>query len=298
MYMPAPVGETPQQAGNEAGSNAIRQTFPEGLAHQTGGEAAPGKDIAALPDETLAAGVPGHQASLPAEPGRFAEAVTGKAGDRQIVAVRQSPPSGQTPNAGDSIVAGNNMAGGGTAPNKQLAVSDAGVFPVEAGRPMGIGKWEGTSEQKMSALPESGHFVETVTRKSESEQVAANVRQLCLKDQSHRIDDDIVAVINKASGKVMADQGKGFVTSPAGTFLKEGNRVITLEESEAEIVFFDCCRSTLKANNLVTINATPGCKAAVLNAAPASAAASLNPLYYVLPATGALVLYIRSISRE
>jgi hypothetical protein len=131
---------------------------------------------------------------------------------------------------------------------------------------------------------ESSRFIDPAAKK------AGGLQNMCLKDQSLKIDEDVVAVVNKASGKVMVDKGKGFVTAEAGTVLKEGNRVVVLEESGAEIVFSDCCAMPLKANNLVTVNATPGCRAAVVDAAPAApAVAGVHPASWIPPAGGVFI---------
>lgn len=147
-----------------------------------------------------------------------------------------------------------------------------------------------------SAEHDNDHFLETVTKQSTENGQNIKVRQLCLKDQSIKVDDDIVAVINKASGKVMADTGKGFVGAPEGTLLKEDNRVVTLDESVTEIVFFDCCKTTLKSNNMITIKGNPGCKAAILDAA-GHGVAWIHPGSYIPPAAGVFIL-IKGISLE
>lgn len=148
-----------------------------------------------------------------------------------------------------------------------------------------------------ASAAEANRFIETVAKKNDAGQIA-NVRQLCLKDQSLRLDNDVIAVINKVDGKVMADKGKGFVSSPVGTLLKEGNRVVALDQSVAEIVFFDCCRTALKSNNLITISANPGCKAAVVDAGATNvAAAAVHPASYIAPAAGAFIL-IQAISAQ
>ena len=139
---------------------------------------------------------------------------------------------------------------------------------------------------------ETERFIEIVKKPD-----AAPVRQLCLKDQSLKVGEDIVAVLNKASGKVMADKGKGFVTSPVGTFLKEGDRVVALEESGAEVVFFDCCTATLKSNSLINVNANPGCKAAVVDAAAPAAVAGVHPASWIAPAAGVFIV-VKGISLE
>lgn len=154
----------------------------------------------------------------------------------------------------------------------------------------------GLSLQTASIAAETRHFTETIiTKQATAGQPAVTERRYCLFDQSLKIADDIVAIINKESGNVMVDMGKGFVSAPVGTMLKEGYRVITLDGSEAEIVFLDCCRTQLKANNLITINADPGCKVAVLDAtkaAPVAAApAGTHPVAYALPVVGAFLVY-------
>jgi hypothetical protein len=112
-----------------------------------------------------------------------------------------------------------------------------------------------------------------------------------------------VATLNKAEGTVMVDQGKGFASFKAPAKLNEGDRVITLEGSGAEIVFNDGCRAQLKANNMMTIALNPGCKAAIVavNGAAAAggtgatAAGASVPLSYagfsVLAAGTAYVLF-------
>ena len=73
-----------------------------------------------------------------------------------------------------------------------------------------------------------------------------------------------VATVNKAEGTVMVDKGKGFVTSKVNTVLNEGDRVITLAKSGAEITFVDGCKAQLKANNMMVIALNPGCKGAII----------------------------------
>ncbi len=81
-----------------------------------------------------------------------------------------------------------------------------------------------------------------------------------------------VATLHKAEGTVMVDQGKGFASSKASAKLNEGDRVITLDGSGAEIVFNDGCKTELKANNLIVIALNPGCKAAIVAVNGAAAA--------------------------
>jgi hypothetical protein len=111
-----------------------------------------------------------------------------------------------------------------------------------------------------------------------------------------------IATLKKAKGTVMVDRGKGFLTSTVNATLNEGDRVITLDASSAEIVFKDGCGTRLEANNMLVITAVPGCKAAIASvngaetAGAAAGAGSTTPLSHkVIPvlvgATVAGVVY-------
>ncbi len=82
-----------------------------------------------------------------------------------------------------------------------------------------------------------------------------------------------LATLSKAEGKVMVDKGEGFTSATANIKLNQGDRVITLGGSNAEIVFADGCRAQLKPNNMMTISAEQGCKAAIAQVSPAAAGA-------------------------
>jgi hypothetical protein len=82
-----------------------------------------------------------------------------------------------------------------------------------------------------------------------------------------------LATLSKADGKVMVDKGQGYVSATANTPLNQGDRVITLGGSGAEIVFADGCKSELKENHMMEISAEQGCKAALAKVAPAAAGA-------------------------
>lgn len=86
-----------------------------------------------------------------------------------------------------------------------------------------------------------------------------------------------VATLNKADGTVMVDSGKGFVSSKGNAVLNEGDRVITLGGSGAEIVFADGCKVQLKANNMMSIALNPGCKGAIVAVNGATTVASAGP---------------------
>lgn len=91
-----------------------------------------------------------------------------------------------------------------------------------------------------------------------------------------------VATLDEAKGTVMVDKGKGYASTQINTPLNEGDRVITLGNSTAEIVFDDGCKLMLKPNNLVKIERALGCKAtiaAVDGTVPASTARSGAPSF-------------------
>lgn len=104
-----------------------------------------------------------------------------------------------------------------------------------------------------------------------------------------------VATLDRAEGTVMVDQGKGFASSKAPARLNEGDRVITLSGSSADIVFSDGCRTRLQANSLIVIALDPGCKAAIVSVKGATTAGTTgtSPSFAgipVLAATGAYLL--------
>ena len=90
-----------------------------------------------------------------------------------------------------------------------------------------------------------------------------------------------VATLEKLEGTVMVNKGKGYITHKTAVPLNEGDSVVTLKESAAEIVFADGCRAQLKANNMMAISLTPGCKAPIVavnppGPAPLAAGAGTN----------------------
>jgi hypothetical protein len=74
-------------------------------------------------------------------------------------------------------------------------------------------------------------------------------------------DTAAVATLAQVSGKVMVNKGKGFVTAKSGMVLADNDRLITLDESSAAVVFADGCLNTVKANSALAISKALGCKA-------------------------------------
>lgn len=77
-----------------------------------------------------------------------------------------------------------------------------------------------------------------------------------------------VATLEKLEGTVMVNKGTGYTTQKGSVALNEGDSVITLKDSTAEIVFKDGCRAQLKANNMMSISLNPGCKAPIVAVNP------------------------------
>lgn len=74
-----------------------------------------------------------------------------------------------------------------------------------------------------------------------------------------------VATLTQVDGKVMVNKGKGFVTAKAGMGLAENDRLITLDASSAAVVFADGCVNNVKANSVLAVSKTAGCKAQAAN---------------------------------
>ncbi len=74
----------------------------------------------------------------------------------------------------------------------------------------------------------------------------------------------VLASLGDVSGKVMINQGKGYVAARSGMDVREGDRVIALEGAGAQIVYKDGCVTNLKERNLLPVSAG-GCAARPLN---------------------------------
>jgi hypothetical protein len=58
----------------------------------------------------------------------------------------------------------------------------------------------------------------------------------------------------------MVNKGKGFTMAKAGLGLSENDRLITLDDSTASVVFAEGCVNNVKANSVLAISAATGCK--------------------------------------
>ena len=80
------------------------------------------------------------------------------------------------------------------------------------------------------------------------------------------------AKVTEANGKVLVNKGDGLVSTKAGTELVDGDRVVTLDKSNAKVMFADGCELVLEENKILVIDMNLGCKAAVLASAPGAVA--------------------------
>lgn len=86
--------------------------------------------------------------------------------------------------------------------------------------------------------------------------------------------DTGAATLEDLSGKVLMNKGDGLVSGKAGTALKDGDRIVTLDKSGARIIFPDGCSVALQENMIFVINAQLGCKALPVASNPTPAAVS------------------------
>lgn len=94
-----------------------------------------------------------------------------------------------------------------------------------------------------------------------------------------------MASLVSVSGKVLVDQGKGFVTAKPGMKLNDSDRVITLNDSAAAVAYADGCVNMLKSNKLLTIDQEAACsKQALSTQQPLRYAAAIGDTKTDVPA--------------
>jgi hypothetical protein len=74
----------------------------------------------------------------------------------------------------------------------------------------------------------------------------------------------VLASLGDVNGKVMINQGRGFVAARAGMDVSVGDRLIALEGASAQVVYKDGCVTQLKERNLLPVDAK-GCATQPLN---------------------------------
>ena len=81
---------------------------------------------------------------------------------------------------------------------------------------------------------------------------------------AHAAEKIVLAALGDVNGKVMINQGRGFVAARSGMEVSVGDRVIALEGASAQVVFKDGCVTNLKERNLLPVDAK-GCATQPLN---------------------------------
>ncbi len=94
--------------------------------------------------------------------------------------------------------------------------------------------------------------------------IAAAVAALVAATGVQSAERIVLASLGDVSGKVMINQGRGYVAARSGMAVREGDRVIALEGAGAQIVYKDGCVTNLKERNLLPVSAG-GCANLALN---------------------------------
>jgi hypothetical protein len=69
-----------------------------------------------------------------------------------------------------------------------------------------------------------------------------------------------LASLSSVDGKILVNQGHGYVAAKPGMMLSDGDRVIALDGSSAAVVYSDGCVTQLKENNVLALSKSAGCK--------------------------------------
>ena len=94
--------------------------------------------------------------------------------------------------------------------------------------------------------------------------LAAAVAALLAATGAQAAEQLVLASLGDVQGKVMVNQGKGFVAARPGMEVRAGDRVIALDGAAARIVYNDGCVTNLKERNLLPIEAK-GCATQAVN---------------------------------
>jgi hypothetical protein len=69
-----------------------------------------------------------------------------------------------------------------------------------------------------------------------------------------------LASLSSVDGKILVNQGHGYVAAKPGMMLSDGDRVIALDGSSAAVVYSDGCVTQVRENNILAMNQAAGCK--------------------------------------
>lgn len=94
--------------------------------------------------------------------------------------------------------------------------------------------------------------------------IAAAIAALVAATAAQAEERMVLASLGDVSGKVMINQGKGYVAARSGMAVREGDRLIALEGAGTQILYQDGCVTSLKERNLLPVSAG-GCANQPLN---------------------------------
>ena len=112
------------------------------------------------------------------------------------------------------------------------------------------------------------------------------------------------AQLASINGKVLVNQGAGFVQSSRGMLLNTGNQIFVGLEASAVITYVaDNCQVTVPAGRVVTIEVLSPCQNKTVQVQPAAdlpqeaqaAVPEFNPLLLLVPVAGGIILCVTVI---
>ncbi|KON80445.1 hypothetical protein PA01_01150 [Azoarcus sp. PA01] len=98
--------------------------------------------------------------------------------------------------------------------------------------------------------------------------VAAAIALIGTMGTAHAAEPLQVAALTNVDGKVLIHKGKDYTVAKAGSALVEGDRIITLKGSKADVAFTEGCVTSLKENAVLAIGGVDVCATGPLSANP------------------------------
>lgn len=98
--------------------------------------------------------------------------------------------------------------------------------------------------------------------------VAAAITLVGTMGAAHAAEPLQIAALTNVDGKVLIHKGKDYTVAKAGSTLVEGDRVITLKGSKADVAFSEGCVTSLKENAVLAIGGVDVCATGPLSANP------------------------------
>jgi len=98
--------------------------------------------------------------------------------------------------------------------------------------------------------------------------VAAAITLVGAMGAAHAAEPLQVAALTNVDGKVLIHKGKDYTVAKTGSTLVEGDRVITLKGSKADVAFSEGCVTSLTENAVLAIGGVDVCATGPLSANP------------------------------